>query len=137
MPEDSSDVSPQSKGVLVPQGRTLDDLILKASLADGVLVTSLDEGDKIVVETENSTYRITVLKPGSHEVMAIGGKFLKERIRVRVGGSNFGGSCLKLHAIVLGCHMELYYGDEWLTTSRIRDIWVNGTQITPCAPGVH
>ncbi len=91
----------------------------------------------LVVRTDNSVYRITILKPHAREVFVQGGKFFPERTRACLSGSNFGGSCLKIGWVGLGLHMEFHAGDQWIITSHVRAIAVEALSSPHCSPCCH
>ncbi len=93
----------------------------------------VDAFTTLVVRTDNSVYRITILKPHAREVLVQGGKFFPERTRACLSGSNFGGSCLKIGWVGLGLHMEFHAGDQWIITSHVRAIAVEASPAgAPC-----
>ena len=94
------------------------------SQASGIGLIDVDAFTTLVVRTDNSVYRITILQPYLREVVVQAGKFFPERTRVCLSGSTFGGSCLKMGWVGLGLHMELHAGDQWIVTSRVRAIAV-------------
>ena len=112
---------------LVPRHRTLDGFIAAVSQTDGIGLIDVDAFTTLVVRTDNSVYRITVLTPHLREVLVQGGKFFPERTRACLSGSNFGGSCLKIGWVGLGLHMEFHAGDQWIITSHVRAIAVEAS----------
>ena len=112
---------------LVPRHRTLDGFIAAVSQTDGIGLIDVDAFTTLVVRTDNSVYRITVLTPHLREVLVQGGKFFPERTRACLSGSNFGGSCLKIGWVGLGLHMEFHAGDQWIITSHVCAIAVEAS----------
>ena len=118
---------------VVPRHRTLDGVIKAASQADGIGLIDVDAFTTLVVRTDNSVYRITILTPHLREVLVQGGKFFPERTRACLSGSTFGGSCLKMGWVGLGLHLEFHAGDQWVITSRVRSIAVEPSSTgAPC-----
>ncbi len=109
---------------LVPRYRTLDGVTKAASQTDGIGLIDVDAFTTLVVRTDNSVYRITILTPHLREVLVQGGKFFPERTRACLSGSNFGGSCLKIGWVGLGLHMEFHARGQWIITSHVRAITV-------------
>ncbi len=109
---------------LVPRHRTLDGFIAAVSQTDGIGLIDVDAFTTLVVRTDNSVYRITILTPHAREVVVQGGTFFPERTRACLNGSSFGGSCLKLGWVGLGLHMEFHAGGQWIITSHVRAIAV-------------
>ena len=115
---------------LVP---TLGGFTKAVSQADGIGLIDVDAFATLVVRTDNSVYRITILTPHLREVFVQGGKFFPERTRACLSGSNFGGSCLKIGWVGLGLHMEFHAGDQWIITSHVRAIAVEASPTgAPC-----
>jgi len=115
---------------VVPRYRTLDGVVKAVSQADGIGLIDVDAFTTLVVRTDNSVYRITILRPHAREVLVQGGKFFPERTRACLSGSSFGGSCLKIGWVGLGLHLEFHAGDQWIITSHVRAI-----AIEPSATG--
>lgn len=85
---------------------------------DGVQVDQLQPLDMLVVRTRNSTYEMTVLCPGTGQVLVRGGRFFPEFAHAYLAGCSLGGSFLKLRGIYAGFCLELYRdGPPLLTTS--------------------
>ena len=121
----ATETEPRKKtcsGDLVPRHRTLDGFIAAVSQADGIDLVDVDAFTTLVVRTDNSVYRITILKPHAGEVLVQGGKFFPERTRACLSGSTFGGSCLKMGWVGLGLHLEFHAGGQWIITSHVRAI---------------
>ena len=118
---------------LAPRYRTLDGLVEAVSQTDGIALLDVDAFTTLVVRTDNSVYRITILTPHLREVLVQGGKFFPERTRACLSGSNFGGSCLKIGWVGLGLHMEFHAGGQWIITSHVRAIAVEASATgAPC-----
>ncbi len=118
---------------VVPRHRTLDGVVKAVSQTDGIGLIDVDAFTTLVVRTDNSVYRITILKPHAREVLVQGGKFFPERTRACLSGSNFGGSCLKIGWVGLGLHMEFHAGGQWIITSHVRAIAVEQSATSvPC-----
>ena len=118
---------------VVPRHRTLDGFVEAVSKADGIGLIDVDAFTTLVVRTDNSVYRITILTPHLREVLVQGGKFFPERTRACLSGSSFGGSCLKMGWVGLGLHMEFHAGDQWIITSHVRAIAVEASPTgAPC-----
>ncbi len=119
---------PQASGradtVVIPRRCTLDGFINEVSQADGINLTDVDALTTLVVQTENSVYHITILKPHTKEVLVQGGMFFTVGTKACLNGSSFGGSCLKLGWVGVGLRMELHTEDQWIITSHVRSITV-------------
>ena len=117
----------------VPRHRTLDGVTAAVSQADGIALLEVDAFTTLVVRSDNSVYRITILQPHARKVLVQGGKFFPERTRACLNGSNFGGSCLKIGWVGLGLHMEFHAGDQWIIASHVRAIAVEASPTgAPC-----
>ncbi len=118
---------------VVPRYPTLDGVVKAVSQTDGIGLIDVDAFTTLVVRTDNSVYRITILQPHLREVLVQGGKFFPERTRACLSGSNFGGSCLKMGWVGLGLHMEFHAGGQWIITSHVRAIAVEASATgAPC-----
>ena len=118
---------------VVPRFRTLDGVVEAVSQTDGIGLIEVDAFTTLVVRTDNSVYRITILRPHAREVLVQGGKFFPERTRACLSGSTFGGSCLKMGWVGLGLHLEFHAGDQWIITSHVRAIAVEASPTgAPC-----
>ena len=96
-------------------------------------MVDVDVFPTLVVRTDNSVYRITILRPHAREVLVQGDKFFPARTRACLHGSTFGGSCLKTGWVGLGLHMEFHAGDQWIITSHVRAIAIEASPTgAPC-----
>jgi hypothetical protein len=116
---------------VVPRRCTLDGFVEAVSKAQGVALSHVDALSTLVVQTENSVYRITVLRPHAREVVVQGGAFFPLQTKACLAGSSFGGSCLKLGWVGIGLRMEFHAEDEWIITSHVRSIAVE-RDAPPC-----
>ena len=97
----------------------------------GVQIDALAGLEQFTVCTRNTTYELTVLSPGTGDVLVRGGAFFPEHTRARVAGCSLGGSFLKLRAIHRGFSMELMHDGRRIVTTRVREITAvapHGTQ---------
>lgn len=93
-------------------------------------MVDVDAFTTLVMRTDNSVYRITILRPHAHEVLVQGGKFFPARTHACLSGSTFGRSCLAMGWVGFGVHMEFHAGDQWIITSHVR-----ATAVEPAAMG--
>ena len=112
---------------VVSRRDTLDGFMAEASQADGLCVSDVEPLTTVVVRTDNSAYRITILQPHAREVIVEGGACFAERTRGWLSGSRSGGSCLKLGWIVIGLQVELYTTDRKVVTSTVRSMAVEAS----------
>jgi hypothetical protein len=91
---------------------------------DGVQVDQFEGLETLSVETLHHTYEMTVIDPGTAEVLVRGGAFFPKRILAHLSGASLGGSFLKLHGIYVGFRIELMAGRKRITTSPVRRISV-------------
>ena len=110
--------------VVVPRRSTLDGFVEEVSLAHGIGLTDVDAFTTLVVQTENSVYYITILRPHARDVLVQGGVCFTARTRACLSGSSFGGSSLKLGWVGVGLRMEFHADDERIITSHVRSIAV-------------
>jgi len=111
-------------GDLVPRQRTLDGFIETVSGAGGIGLIDVGPLTTLVVRTDNSVYRITILQPYARDVLVQGGAFFPEPRRACLSGSNFGGSCLRVGWVGVGLHMEFHAEEQWIITSHVQSITI-------------
>jgi hypothetical protein len=63
-----------------------------------------------------------MLDDGGASALVQGGRYFPRPTKVRVTGSTFGGSVLKIGCIGLGLFMEMLVGRNLVVTSRVRGI---------------
>jgi hypothetical protein len=96
--------------------------IIQSEVEGGVYLDRLPEGAEIEVRTLNRNYRI--VNHGKGRALISGHpKFCPEPVLVRIGGSSWGGSMLKMSFIGRGMHLEFVHpAYQTITTSRIVEI---------------
>jgi hypothetical protein len=87
------------------------------------LETMLDM-ETLSVNTENSTYEITVISGRTGDILVRGGRFFPEFTPARLAGSSLGGSFLKLRGVYIGFNLEIHFDQRMIVTSRVRRISV-------------
>lgn len=117
----------------LPAARRLDDLARAEPALDAVRRRDLSPGDRVLIATRNSIYRLTLLSDGRFEVA--GGRYRREgdqAVRVGVAGCSAGGSALFTRIVAApGLFLEL---DDGTRTTRIRRVrFVRGA--TPTRSG--
>src|SRR3989442_15657544 len=78
-----------------PAGAILDTWS-KHEWSEGLQVDHLQDLDSLVIQTQNSTYEITIVCGRTGEVLVRGGQFFPQVTRARLAGSSLGGSFLKM-----------------------------------------
>ncbi len=68
----SPDAVPRRSADVVPRYRTLDGVVKAVSQTDGIGLIDVDAFTTLVVRTDNSVYRITILTPHLREVLVQG-----------------------------------------------------------------
>ncbi len=96
--------------------------IVQSEIEGGVYLDELPAGAELEVETQNRFYR--VVNRGQGQVMISGHpKFCPNPVLVKIHGSNWGGSMLKVRFIGRGMHMEFRHPEfRTIVTSRIVDV---------------
>ena len=117
---------------MTPRLCTLDSFALESSQSDGFTIHALKTGVTLVVRTDHSSYRVTVLDPPSHSVMVHGGLF-PTATAMRLSGATIGGSAVKLGWILVGLRMEFACGLRTFTSSRVRSVAIENTALAVCA----
>lgn len=103
---------------------------------DGVDVSTLKSGTKIIARTCNSKYTMQILENGNVEVQ--GGSYFPEKTIAVFSGSTWGSSMIKNDWVVRGMHLEFHYmvGNKWssITTTPVKSIDVAFEGITFLLP---
>ena len=96
--------------------------ICQSEIEGGVSLEELPVGAVLELETKNRTYRVE--NCGNHRVMMSGHpKFCPQPVAVKLHGSTWGRSMIKLHYIGRGMHLEFRHPTFGIVrTSRIREI---------------
>lgn len=105
-----------------PRSCTADGFALEASRAAGIDLSALDPITVLVVQTDNSVYRIAVSNPAEGDVFVQGGPVFPEVTSASLSGASLGGSWLKPGRVVVGLHMEFHWQGKRVVTSRVRSI---------------
>lgn len=80
--------------------------------------------EALSIDTENSTYEITVISGRTGDILVRGGRFFPEFTPARLAGSSLGGSFLKLRGVYIGFNLEIHFDQRMIVTSRVRRISV-------------
>lgn len=91
---------------------------------EGVQLEAMQDMETLTIQTENSTYEITVICGRTGEILIRGGRFFPEFTPARLAGSSLGGSFLKLRGIYAGFSLEVHFDKRLIITSRVRKIAV-------------
>jgi hypothetical protein len=96
--------------------------IVQSEIKGGVWLDDLSEGAVLEVETQNRWYTI-VIRARGQELISGHPQFCPDPIAVRIEGSTWGGSMLKLRFIGRGMRLELRHPVfRTILTSRIVDM---------------
>src|SRR5829696_5228879 len=87
---------------------------------EGVQLENMGDMETLNVQTENSSYEITVISGRTGEILIRGGRFFPELTAARLAGSSLGGSFLKLRGIYVGFSLEVHFERRLIITSRVR-----------------
>lgn len=104
---------------LVPSACTLDGFTEALERMGGFDPSSLDPLSEMVVTTESTTYRITLIDPVTSRILVQDGKFFPIAFEAQLCGSSFGGSLLKQHWIGIGMRMELHCEQGHIVTTPV------------------
>ena len=96
--------------------------IVQSEIEGGVYLDELPQGAELDVQTQNRSYRI--VNHGDGQALICGHpKFCPAPVLVRIHGSNWGGSMLKVRYIGRGMHLEFRHPEyRTIMTSRIVEI---------------
>jgi hypothetical protein len=96
--------------------------IVQSEIEGGVYLDDLSEGAVLEVETQHHWYTIVVRGRGQ-ELISGHPQYFPGPVAVRIAGSTWGGSMLKLRFVGRGMHLEfLHPVYQTITTSRILEI---------------
>jgi hypothetical protein len=116
---------------LVPRGATLHGFVETVTHGGGLSIAELDPITPLLVRTENSLYRITVLEPRGRRILVQGGTYFPESTQAELEGSSLGGSLLKQGWIAPGLRMEISTDGRRIVTSRVRSMEIDGNDALP------
>ncbi len=96
--------------------------IIQSEIEGGAYLDHLSEGAVLKVETQN--HRYTVVNCGRGQALICGHpQYCPEPALVRIVGSTWGGSMLKMRFIGRGMHLEFWHPTyRTIRTSRIMDV---------------
>ncbi len=97
--------------------------IVQSEIEGGVYLGDLPRESTLEVETQNRSY--TIVHCGKGEALISGNpEFCPEPVRVKIEGSNWGGSMLKPSYVGRGMHLEFRHPsyERPIITSRILEI---------------
>ena len=116
---------------LVPRGATLHGFVATVTDVVGLSIAELDPITPLLVRTENSLYRITVLEPRGRRILVQGGTYFPQSTPAELEGSSLGGSLLKQGWIAPGLRMEISTDGRRIVTSRVRSMEIHGNDGLP------
>ena len=97
----------------------------EAAWRNGIQIDHLDDLETVVVETQNSTYAITIIDGLQGEVVVRGGQFFPQLTPAHLTGASMRGSLLKVRGIYLGFCVEFLHEGKCIITSSVRRIVVS------------
>jgi hypothetical protein len=96
--------------------------IIQSEIEGGVYLDDLPQGAALDVQTQNRHYHI-VNRGHGHALISGHPQFCPQPVLVRIHGSNWGGSMLKVRFIGRGMHLEFRHPEHrTIMTSRILEI---------------
>jgi hypothetical protein len=114
--------------IALPQSRTLAGFVSEPGCDEGLAIESLAPGTMLIVQTDNSEYRMIVLDGDGRRVLVEGGVMFPEPVSAVVQGASSGGSLVKTGWIGVGLRMELFVDPRWTITSPVRSIALVSSQ---------
>ena len=94
------------------------------SWTEGLQLETVQDMESLTIQTENSTYEVTVICGRTGEILIRGGRFFPEFTAASLAGSSLGGSFLKLRGVYVGFSLEIHFEKRLIITSRVRKISV-------------
>jgi hypothetical protein len=121
----NASVKETSPNIFMPHPNLSDEInrnIAQSEIEGGVHLDNLSDGEVLEVETQNRWY--TIVNRGSGRALISGHpKFCPQPVAVRIAGSTWGGSMIKLHFIGRGMHIEFRHPTfQTIITSRVVEI---------------
>jgi len=119
----------KAKGELVPEQESIPaganlDKWSEDPWTNGVQVDHMEDMEKLVVQTRNSLYEITIIEGRSGEILVRGGQFFPELTPARLAGATLGGSFCKMRGIYTGFRMEINANGLRTVTTPVESIGV-------------
>jgi hypothetical protein len=105
----------------VPAGAVLDNRT-KDPWTNGVQVDRMEGMEKLVIQTCNSLYEITIIEGRSGEILVRGGRLFPELTPARLTGATLGGSLCKERGIYVGFRMEINANGRRTVTTPVESI---------------
>ena len=97
--------------------------IAQSEIEGGVYLDNLSDGEVLEVETQNRWYTIVVGRRGKDLIWGHP-QYCPEPVAVRIEGSTWGGSMLKVRFVGRGMRLEYQHpADRRIVTSRIMNVW--------------
>ena len=104
--------------------------IVQSEIEGGVYLDELSEGSVLEVETQNHWYTIIIRSRGE-ELIWGHPRYCPGPVPVRIAGSTWGGSMLKLRFIGRGMYLEFHHPTyPRIVTSRVLDIRASEQRVT-------
>jgi hypothetical protein len=105
----------------VPAGAVLNDWS-ENPWTNGVQVDRMEDMERLVIQTRNSLYEITIIEGRSGEILVRGGKLFPELTPARLAGATLGGGCCKERGIYAGFRMEINANGRRTVTTPVESI---------------
>jgi hypothetical protein len=94
------------------------------SWTNGVQVDSMEDMEKLFIQTRNTLYEIIIIDGPSGEVLVRGGQFFPELTPAHLAGATLGGSFCKMRGIYAGFRMEFNANGQRTVTTPVESIGV-------------
>ena len=91
---------------------------------NGVQVDSMEDMEKLFIQTRNTLYEIIIIDGPSGEVLVRGGQFFPELTPAHLAGATLGGSFCKMRGIYAGFRMEFNANGQRTVTTPVESIGV-------------
>ena len=110
----------------IPAGAVLDKWS-EDPWTNGVQVDRMEDMEKLVIQTRNSLYEITIIDGRSGEILVRGGQFFPELTSARLAGATLGASFCKMRGIYAGFRMEINANGQRTVTTPVESIGILAT----------
>lgn len=102
-----------------------DEQVVTCTWTGGAQIDQMEDLERLIVETRNSTYELTILCGQRGDLLLRGGRF-RDWTAVQLSGACLAGSLLKLRGIYAGLNMEFEHDGRYIVTSPVRRVGIQG-----------
>ncbi len=101
----------------------LDEPVTTCQWTGGAQIDEMEDLQRLIVDTGNHSYEITILSGERGDILVRGGLF-RDRTPVQLSGASLAGALLKLRGVYVGLSMEFEYDGRYILTGPVRRIGI-------------